>query len=356
MAWRSWLGAGRLLASLLTGLLLVGCGADAWYFSSVHSGGVGQGGATLILVWKDSPLDGADRLWVALDRIELFGGPEPVVLLNRREEHDMLTLQNGARVTINAPEVPAGTYATLRLTFAPEYEVRNRIQVGGIMHALEFARVGGERVDVHGTFTLAEGQTLTWVLDLNARLSVLEAAGDWWFDPQVTWTPDDPARVLRGTVRGPTGLVVAGATVSAQRSGREAGSARTRGDGTFELGPLPAGSYLVVATAPGGLVSEDVNAPVPGAPLLNLALEGSEPTGGAEGVAPASLEAGAVWIYADGVFLGQAGVDPIGGTFVLPPLQPGLYTFVLYDASGPVDQLTNQAVVSGQVTPLDFGP
>ena len=63
-----------------------------------------------------------------------------------------------------------------------------------------------------------------------------------------------------------------------------------------------------------------------------------------------------MWIYADDVFLGQAAVDPVSGTFVLPPLQPGLYTFVLHDASGPVDQLTNQPVVSGGVTALEFGP
>ena len=199
------------MARLLAVVLLVGCGGpDAWYFSSITS--TGQG-ATLILVWKDSPLDGADRMWVALDRIELLSGPQPVVLLDRREEHDMLTLQNGARVTLDAQDVQAGTYSTLRLTFAPDSAARNQIEVGGVTHALRFARVGGDRVDVPGPFTLAKGEAPRWVLDLNARLSVLEAAGAWWFDPQVAWTPDDTARVLRGTVRGPAGLAVAGATV-----------------------------------------------------------------------------------------------------------------------------------------------
>jgi hypothetical protein len=280
-----------------------------------------------------------------------------VVLLDRREEHDMLTLQNGARVTIDADEVPAGTYSTLRLTFAPESALRHRIEVGGVTHDLRFARVGGERVDVHGPYTLADGQTLRWVLDLNARLSVLGAAGEWWFDPQVAWTPDDPARVLSGVVRGPSGLVVAGATVSAQRGGREEASARTRADGTFALGPLPAGAYLVVATAPGPLASAPVTLQVPagGAPTLNLVLAGGAPPGGAAGLAPTSLVAGVVWIYAGGVFLGQAGVDPISGAFVLPALAPGLYSFVLYDASGLVDRLDDQPVVSGNVTPLDFG-
>ena len=353
--WSRWLAAGRLVAWLLASVLIVGCGVDAWYFSSITS--TGQG-ATLILVWKDSPLDGADRLWVALERIELLAGPQRVVLLDRREEHDMLTLQNGARVTVVASEVPAGTYPTLRLTFAPESAARNRIEVGGVTHLLRFARIGGERVDVDGPFTLAEGETLRWVLDLNARLSVLEAAGDWWFDPQLAWTPDDPARVLRGTVRGPSGLVVAGATVSAQRDGREAASARTRADGTFELGPLPANAYLVVATAPGPLVSAPETAQVftVGTPPVDLVLAGGDPPGGAQGHAPAGLEAGVVWIYKNGLFLGQAGVDPVSGGFVLPALAPGLYTFVLYDASGPVDRLDDRPVLSGYVTPIDFGP
>src|SRR5687768_12871768 len=107
----------RVLALLAAVGLLAGCGVDFWSFSSITSTGEG---ATLILVWQDSPLDGADRLWVALDRVELLGGPQPVVLLDRREEHDMLGLQNGARVSFDPQEVPAGTYATLRLTFAPE--------------------------------------------------------------------------------------------------------------------------------------------------------------------------------------------------------------------------------------------
>lgn len=355
MARSGWLAAGRLWACLLACALLVGCGADAWYFSSITS--TGQG-ATLVLVWKDSPIDGAEKLWVALDRIELVGGPAPVVLLDRREEHDMLTLQNGGRVTLTPPAVPAGTYSALRLTFAPESGARHRIEIGGITHVLDFARAGGDRVELDGPFTLTDGQSLRWILDLNARLSVLEAEGDWWFDPQVTWTPDDPTRLVRGTVRGPTGSPVGGATVSAQRFGSEVASARTQTDGTFEIGPLAPGSYLVVATAPGPLASTPQSAQVPatGLPPLNLALVAGGTPGGAQGQAPASLVAGAVWIYANGVFLGQVGVDPLTGAFMLPALSPGLYTFVLYDASGAIDRLEDQPVQSGFITPLNFGP
>jgi hypothetical protein len=49
-------------------------------------------------------------------------------------------------------------------------------------------------------------------------------------------------------------------------------------------------------------------------------------------------------------------VDPLTGAFDLPPLAPGLYTFVLHDASGPVDSLTDLPVQSGVTTPLAFGP
>ena len=270
----------------------------------------------------------------------------------------MLALQNGARVTLGTEEVPAGTYSTLRLTFAPQSAARHRIEIGGVTHVLDFARVGGERVNVPGPFTLTEGQTFRWVLDLNARLSVLEAAGDWWFDPHVAWTPDDPARVLRGTVRGPSGLAFGGATVSAQFGGVEAASARTRADGTFALGPLPGGAYTVVATAPGPLSSTPRSALVPGggAPSLDLVLAQGDPPGGAQGQALPGLLAGVVRIYAGGVFLGQAGVDPSSGAFVLPPLAPGLYTFELHDAAGRVGSLVDQAVLSGLTTLLDFGP
>jgi hypothetical protein len=330
---------------------LPGCGPDFWAFSSITS--TGQG-ATLVLVWKDSPLD-AERLWVALDRVELLGDDGPVVILDERQEHDMLALQNGARVAFDPQDVPAGTYDTLRLTFAPASAGRHRIEVGGETHALRFARPGGERLDVPGTFPIEDGASLRWVLDLDARLSVFEAAGDWWFDPHVLWTPDDPARVLRGTVRGPLGNVVAGATVSAQRGGVEASSCLSRADGSFALGPLPADSYTVVATAPDGGVSAPVAAEVPGVPL-ELTLADADPPGDAAGLAPAGLVAGVVRIYAGGVFLGQAGVDPLTGAFDLPPLAPGLYTFVLHDASGPVDSLTDLPVQSGVTTPLAFGP
>jgi hypothetical protein len=335
-------------------VLPVGCGADAWYFSSVTS--TGQG-ATLVLVWKDSPLDDVDRLWVALDRVELLGGAEDVVLLSRREEHDMLSLQNGARVVLDAADVPEGTYSALRLTFAPDAAARNRVDVDGDTHALRFARPGGETLDLSGPFTFVEGQSARWVLDLNARLSVFEAAGEWWFDPVVVRAPDDPLAEIAGIVRGLSGVGVPGATVSAQSGGLEISSCRTRADGTWELGPLLPGTYTVVATAPGPLASAPTVIQVPsGGSPIDLVLGGGGVPGSAEGLAPAGLVAGVVRIYASDLFLGQVGVDPITGGFELPPLSPGLYTFVLLDASGAVDTLADLSVVSGGVTPVVFGP
>jgi hypothetical protein len=344
----------RCAATIVAGALLCGCGPDFWAFSSVTS--TGQG-ATLVVVWKDSPVDDVDRLWVALDRVELLGGEGPVVLLAEREEHDMLSLQNGARVAFDPEEVPEGTYSALRLTFAPPSAGRHRVEVGGETHPLRFAQPGGDRLELAGPFSFADGESLRWVLDLNARLSVYEAAGEWWFDPHVFRTTDDPAREVVGVVRGPSGLAVPGATVSAQANGLEVSSCRTRADGTWELGPLPAGSYAFVATAPGPLASASVVRQVPGVALpVELVLGGGGAPGSAAGSAPPGLVAGVVRVFAGGLFLGQVGVDPLTGDFDLPSLSPGLYTFELHDALGAVDVLSNLSVVSGGVTPVVFGP
>src|SRR5947207_16000015 len=82
----------RSAALLAVAGLIAGCGGpDLWAFSSMPSTGQGL---TVLLVWKDSPLDDATRLWIALDRVELLGGRQPVALPDRRQEHDMLALQN----------------------------------------------------------------------------------------------------------------------------------------------------------------------------------------------------------------------------------------------------------------------
>jgi hypothetical protein len=307
-----------LLASVVGG----GCGADGWSFESITGGPDPH--ATLVVVWlSDSPVDGAKSVWVTIDRVEAVGEEGVTLLSAERRRLDLLALVGGLRAEVGRAEVPAGLLSALRLTFATEAGAHS-VLVGDVEQPLVLAP-GAQVWDVPVAHDLPPGGTASFQVDLDARLSVTEAAGTWTLSPTGRAADSVSAAWLGGVVVGPSSLPLADVVVGAQQGGEEVASSRTGADGRFLVGPLAPGSYVLVATKPGwsvaasGSVSATAGATTGGTLLV---LAPSVP-GSVEGTTTAGEAGLVVRAYGSSGFLALAGVDPATGRFAFPALPPG---------------------------------
>ena len=90
---------------------LVACGGG----SGTESAGTGQ----LRVLLSDSPVDGADELWVKFVRVEARRGDTWEVISRGEREFDLLTLQNENTAVLADRFLPVGTYTELRIFIAP---------------------------------------------------------------------------------------------------------------------------------------------------------------------------------------------------------------------------------------------
>lgn len=346
---------GALLAVFTFGFVTgTGCGADFFYFATDHISGAGT--TTVIVAWSDSPVDRADAVRIALDRLELVGPEGTEVLANGRRTFDLLALQNGITAQLARATVPAGSYMGLRFVFAPDGGGVHTIEVDGVPYDLEFARVGGHVVDVAYPLVLVEDGETSVHVDFNVRMSVVDAGSTWILDPRLDAVDPAFAGALLGQVVTGEGQALAGATVSAQRFGDEVRSTRSAADGTFLLGPLSPGPYALVVTAPDHAVGYVPDATVYSGvesggysvtleAALSGTLAGSAPIGG---VGRTVRVLGAEGLLAFG------GVNPSTGTFELPQLPPGSYTVELWDEFGVVEMQTGVWVDPARTTVVVF--
>jgi len=299
---------------------------DFWAFSSRPIEGEGL---TVVAVWvSDSPVDAAESVYVAVDRVELDG----LVLAAGRREFDYLALRNGNRALLARAEVPPGTYARLRLRLAPD---GHRVVTDGATVPLA---VGDARVlDFAGPFRVREHETLELQADLNLRQSVLETGGTWQLDPVWTLTDASTAAFIDGVVSDIGGGLLAGVTVSAQEAGAELASTRTGQDGTFRLGPLPAGRYDLVAPAP-GLHPAALHGAASATGGHVLVLRTAE-TGTLRGRTAAAGAARVARLMRDGLLVALAGIDPATGAFEFPDVAAGLYDVEIRGAAGLLEVL-----------------
>ncbi|MHC5009445.1 MAG: DUF4382 domain-containing protein [Planctomycetota bacterium] len=339
-------------------LLLTACGVDGWVFSSSQIDG---SGTTFVAVWlSDSPVDGADRVWVGVDGVDLIGLEGPVPVVERREQFDLLELQNGNIALLGESNVPPGDYLGFRIHLSPESAALHRIETRGETFPLEFARPGGETVELLRRFTLVEDDEVSFQLDFNVRMSVIEAGASWFFDPQMVLLDFRGTAFVEGRVLSDLGVPVAGATVSAQIQGVEEASARSLPDGRFLIGPLPMGAWDFVATADG--FASQVVRPViitDGVNVAGVQIFLSEAdTGTVDGSAPAGLPGLTVRLFAGpgDTFVAYVGVDPLTGTFLFPAVAPGFYTVELWTLDGLLDRQTNVFVDAFLPTHVSFLP
>jgi len=282
----------------LLALLLAACSEPDFYgFSSTPRTGTvhPRGGLTAFAVFiSDSPLDEAESVRVVVDRLQLRGNRTTTELLAASRTLDLLALQNGVRALLAERDVAPGTYR-LRLVLAP---------AGHAVDGAPLLADGAREIDFEPALRLEAGGRLELQIDLNARLSVVRAAGAWRLRPAATLVDPRRAGFVEGAVDAP------GAIVSVQRAGEELASARVRADGSYRLGPLPPGRYDLVVTAPGREPAFDEvevrDGDVSGGRAFHL---DRAPFGRLEGRAdPGAL----VHVFRDGHFVALLGADATG--------------------------------------------
>jgi len=299
---------------------IAGCAEpDLWAFSSNNSGqGTTQTGFTAVAIWiSDSPVDTAEAVSVTIDGVDLIGERRRS-LSTARQDLDLLELRNGRAALLAGAEVEAGRYDRLRLHLAG-----GEVRADGATHPL---RLAARHVDLDGPFLLRDGEAIELHIDFNVRLSLLEVDGTWTLRPRLSLVDARAGAIVSGAVE------PAAATVSAQQAGAEIASTRTDADGSFRLGPLPAGTYALVVTARGfrAAVERGV-ALAPGATsaghLFDLApAAGATVTGRAP---PGSLVA---WVLRDGALVAIAGVSAAGDFRAFLPA--GSYDVEFFDDRG----------------------
>ncbi|MHC4973017.1 MAG: DUF4382 domain-containing protein [Planctomycetota bacterium] len=307
--------------AILLCALLAACGEpDFWAFSSNTSGTQGtRSGFTAVAIWiSDSPVDTAEAVRVTIDGVDLIGAKHRR-LSTARHDLDLLELRNGRAARLASTEVEAGLYDRLRL-----YLAGGEVRAGGRTHPLRLAQ---SHVDLDGPFLLRDGEGIELHIDFNVRMSVLEADGAWTLTPRLSLVEAGAAAVVSGAVDPPA------ATVSAQQAGTEIASTRTDPDGAFRLGPLPAGTYALVVTAPGHApevergVALHAGATAAGH-VFHLA---PAATGAVHGLAPSGTLV--VRVLRDGALVAVAGVSA-AGDFALASLPAGSYDVEYHDGAG----------------------
>jgi hypothetical protein len=252
----------RLLSFALGALLLApaACGGGG--------GGDGSGSATLEVRMQDTPVDEADSVFVTIDRVEVMrpgsAGEVTEVLVSTPAQYDLLVLQNGVSAVLGTGRFPPGEYSSIRLivgTNTPEEidtlpadQLKNHVVIDGVSYPLVVPSGAQTGIKLNHRFTLTEDEITVLTLDFDVRKSVHRRGHQDVFNLRPTIRLVDT--VVSGTVSGTVTTsdaspVPVGTVVSAQQAGVEVGSATVAADGTYSIGPLLAGTYDLVATAPG---------------------------------------------------------------------------------------------------------
>jgi len=349
----------RSLAVLL--LALPGCGIAEPDFLAFATGSVYQstsgtvtsnGGLTAVAVWtSDSPVDGADNVWITFERVSLVRDGRETVLSNQRRTLDMLALQHGIRRQLAEGDVPPGTYDTVRIELATSGGLTHWVVANGEAHELVLAPGARPVLEFPAEYRLRPDEELELQVDFNVRLSIYEAGGVWYLDP--TGFMHDPlnAGAIDGTA------LPAGSVISAQREGEEFASAKSGPDGYFKLTPIEAGTYDLVVTRSGSAPAFRPRVRV--APKVTTGgqhfLLAPAPPGSIQGdylaVYSPGLTIRLVW---NGSFIGFAGVDPYTGRFAFPAVPPGILEVEAWDSVGPLGKRQNILVESDFESLLQF--
>ena len=343
-------------------LALAGCGIAAPDFYAFGTGGTffessgttttSAGGLTAVAVWtSDSPVDGAESVWITFERVSLIKDGRATVLSNERRTIEMLSLQNGVRRQLAEGNVEPGTYDAVRIDLATSGALTHWIVVDGTVRALAIAPGAEPALEFEAQYRMRPDQRMELQVDFNVRLSIYEAGGVWYLDPKGVMHDPLTAGAIEGTA------LPAGAIVSAQIDGEEIASVKSGVDGYFRLAPLHPDRYDIVVTGNGyspallGGVEVDRETTTRGHDFLLAP------------AAPGSIQGDYLTVHSPGItvrlawngrFLGFAGVDPATGRFAFPAVPPGVLELEAWDTAGPLGKRRSILVESDFESRIQF--
>jgi hypothetical protein len=176
-------------------LLLSSCGSSA--------------SSSIAIALTDSPADGAQNVVVEFVAIQFQPDIGPIVTIDFTSptQIDLAKLQNGANEPILQSGMPAGHYQWLQFLVSATSGAMDSyiVLADGSQHSLVLTASGQTGLRVNGGFTLSPGVGSTFVIDFDARKSVLNpqpSSSDYQLQPVLRMLDYTQAGNIIGTVQG----------------------------------------------------------------------------------------------------------------------------------------------------------
>ena len=343
----------RRIPTFILTLLLAACGGGGSGGDAAELTGTGQ----LQLLISDSPVDGADEVWVKFIRVEALrevNGVEQWEVVSRGErEFDLLTLQNDRTAVLADSFLPVGLYKELRLFLAegggspigaPGFRSPNRIVIGDESYPLKVPSGEQSGLKLKGEFEIKRNTLTLLRLDFNVRTSIVQRGKrmEFLLKPRLNMFGVQVSGSISGAVTDAADdAALAGVTISAQQAGDEQLSTRTLSDGGYKLIPLREGAYDLVATKTGyaPAVIKDVTVVRElNTASQDFALDASD-AGKISGTATVGDQYTVVLRW-DGYFLAQTTADD-DGNYSFGDVPVGVYSLELVDDGVVVDDIAD---------------
>lgn len=188
------------VALFAVALVLIGCGGD-------DGGDSARGTGTARVVLTDAPMSDVREVHVHITRVEAISQGGAQTLVTDADIPDDIELIGLAAnpLLLGQPLIPAGDYTQIRMILDAGAGENWIIDGDGVRHDLTVPsgpQTGAKLVT--GAFSVANGETITILLDFNAAASVHEAgqSGQWIMRPTIFASVVDTTELDFGTVQG----------------------------------------------------------------------------------------------------------------------------------------------------------
>jgi len=182
-----------------TGLLLAACGGSSSSTDSSTS--------TLNLGITDSPVDGAQKVWIQFTGVEVKpqGGAPIDFTFTTPKGFDLLSLSGGTTATfLNGSIVPAGAYEWVRLMIDPTPGSSYIIDSIGTQHDLRIPSGAESGLKLIQGFTMPVGGVANFTVDFVLSRSVIAPPGqspDYMLKPVLRLVDNAQVGTISGTIQ-----------------------------------------------------------------------------------------------------------------------------------------------------------